>query len=382
MSKIRVGVIFGGRSGEHEVSLVSASSVILYLNKEKYEVIPIGITKQGAWVSGPDILQQLKDGSNVSQLKHLLSTDPSERGMVALNNCVPTHAGEKKIPHTFTGLDVIFPVLHGTFGEDGTIQGLFEMASVAYVGSGVVGSALGMDKVLQKQLCEYAAFPITRYFFFSRKQWQEDKNPILTEIEIRLKYPLFVKPANLGSSVGISKVKNKQELLEAIHLAARYDRKILIEEGILNAREIEFALLGNSKPRISVPGEVIPNNEFYDYAAKYVDNASKLVIPAPLEPSLVAAMQDVAKKAYQHLNLKGLARADFLLEKDSERFVLNEFNTMPGFTHISMFPKLWEASGIPYSELLDKLIELALDEFSDKSQNKLSFESGDWYNRQ
>ena len=369
MSKIRIGVIFGGRSGEHEVSLVSASSVIQNLDKKKYEVIPIGITKQGSWISSPTILDELKEGSGISKLPYFLSTDPSNQGLIPLKQTSEVQS-----------IDVFFPVLHGSYGEDGKIQGLFEMAGIPYVGAGVLGSALGMDKVIQKQLYGQVHLPITPYYFFTRKKWEEDKHPILDDIEIRLKFPMFVKPANMGSSVGISKAKNKDQLLQAIHEAAKYDSKILIEQGVLNAREIEFSVLGNDDPICSEPGEIKPSGEFYDYNSKYVDGRSELFIPAPLEHELKEKMKRDALAAYGVLNVKGMARVDFLLENQSERYVISEINTIPGFTSISMYPKLWEHSGISYQDLLDRLITLAIEEHKDKERNKLSFETQNWYN--
>lgn len=371
--KIRVGVLFGGRSAEHEVSLVSATSIINALDKKKYEVIPIGITKEGKWLSSPDALELLKDGKNLNNIsEQLLIPNPEYKGLVELNRRSGVR-GQKSI-------DVIFPVLHGTFGEDGTVQGLFELSGIAYVGAGVLGSSAGMDKIVTKQLCERAGISVTPYVWFMKKNFQKNKKSIIFDIEKKLRYPCFVKPANLGSSVGISKVHHRKELIEGIKVAMQYDRRILVEQGIENAREIEVSVLGNDEPIASVPGEIISSNEFYDYDAKYVDGKSEVIIPAQLPQSVTKQVQECAIRGFKAIDCAGMARVDFLITKKSNKIYLNEINTIPGFTSISMYPKLWEASGISYSRLLDRLIELALERHREKQALKTSYKPKTrWY---
>lgn len=353
-SKLRVGVLFGGRSAEHEVSLVSATSIINALDKKKYEVIPIGITKEGKWVSSPNALELLKGGDRLSNVpENILLPDPTYKSLVELN--------QKSEVRGQISIDVIFPVLHGTFGEDGTVQGLLELAGIPYVGAGVLGSAAGMDKIVTKQLCEQAGISVTPYVWFLRRNFQSNKKKIISTIEKKFRYPCFVKPANLGSSVGISKVYNRTQLVEGIELAMHYDRRILVEKGIENAREIEVSVLGNNEPIASVPGEIISSNEFYDYDAKYVDGKSESVIPATLPKDVAKKIQNYAVQGFKAIDGAGMARVDFLITRKSNRIYLNEINTIPGFTSISMYPKLWEASGISYSSLLDRLIRLAFE---------------------
>lgn len=353
--KITIGVIFGGRSGEHEVSLVSAASVIKALDKKKYQVIPIGITKDGRWIT--------------------------DKPLVALKSGKPHEQGSRLMPEKIlTRCDVAFPVLHGSYGEDGTIQGMFEMANVAYVGGGVLGSATAMDKVIQKQLCDQAGLPSVAYVWFLSKEWRRNKAAILHQISKKLKYPIFTKPANLGSSVGIGKCHNQRELIAGINEAARYDRKIIVEQGIENIHEIEVAVLGNDRPRASVPGEIIASNEFYDYDAKYVDGKSQAIIPAQLPRTVAREIQRIALAAFASLDLSGMARVDFLVKKGNHKIYLNEINTIPGFTAISMYPKLWAASGVPYRELLDRLIEFALERHSEKARLATSYQpKEDWH---
>jgi D-alanine-D-alanine ligase len=374
-SKIRVGVLFGGRSAEHEVSLVSATSIIHALDKKKYEVIPIGITKEGKWVSSPDALELVKDGKNLKKVsENILLPNPKYRGLVRLNP-------KSNIQHQ-KSFDVIFPVLHGTFGEDGTIQGLLELSGIAYVGAGVLGSAVGMDKIITKQLCEQAGIPITPYVWFLKRNFHANKKKIISDIEKKLRYPLFVKPANSGSSVGISKVHDRKELIHGIELAIQYDRKILIEKGIEHAREIEVSLLGNDDPLVSVPGEIVSSNEFYDYDAKYVDGKSHAIIPAELPASVVKKIQQFAVRGFKAIDCAGMARVDFLTTRNFNKIYLNEINTIPGFTSISMYPKLWEASGISYPHLLERLIELALERHREKQSLKTTYNpASDWYKR-
>ena len=372
-SKLKVGVVFGGRSAEHEVSLVSASSVIGALDKEKYEIIPIGITPEGKWLSSPETLKLLKSGQDVRpQPDKILLPDPKAHGLVEL---YPEAATRNPL-----SLDVIFPVLHGTFGEDGTMQGLFELAGIPYVGAGVLGSSVGMDKIMTKQLCERDRIPVSPYLWFLAGDYRHRGKAIISHIEKKLRYPCFVKPANTGSSVGISKAHNRRELLAAIELASEYDRKILVEKSIEHAREIEVSVLGNDDPVASVPGEIISSNEFYDYDAKYVDGKSTAVIPAKLPKTVVKALQGFAVRTFKAIDCSGMGRADFLVTKRSNKIYMNEINTIPGFTSISMYPKLWEASGISYAALLDRLIALAIERFNERQRLKTTYRpKADWY---
>ena len=370
--KIRVGVLFGGRSAEHEVSLVSAASIINALDKNKYDVLPIGISSEGRWLSSQDALRVLKEKAPMGDLpEHLILPDPRKQGLVNISNF--------SAPDT-QAVDVVFPVMHGTFGEDGTVQGLLELADVPYVGAGVLGSAVGMDKVIQKQVLENAKIRVAQGIAFFSSEFEEDQNKIVFRIEQELHYPCFVKPANTGSSVGISKAHNRQEMLDAVVLAAQYDRKILVEISIEKAREIECAVLGNDDPKASIPGEIIPSNEFYDYDAKYVDGKSTAIIPAKLPTWAVKKIQYVACKAFKILDCAGMARVDFFVQGNGSKIYLNEINTIPGFTSISMFPKLWEASGMMYSDLLDRLIQLAIERHATKSKLKTKYEpKREWY---
>lgn len=373
--KIRVGVIFGGRSAEHEVSLVSATSVIEALDKGKYEVVPIGITKEGRWLSSSTTLQLLKEGKGLDEMtERVLLPDPTWKGLVEFRS--------DGVSTTPDPLDVVFPVLHGPYGEDGTIQGLLDLANVPYVGAGTLASALGMDKVIQKQIFERAGLPVTESRYFTSKEYKESPSRWIREIEDAFSYPCFVKPANLGSSVGITKAHNRTELKRGIFEAEHYDRKILVERSIENAREIECSVLGNDEPRASVPGEVIPSNEFYDYDAKYVDGKSQIVIPAPIPKKVKERIQDIAVKAFKAIDCSGMARVDFLVTRDRYKIYICEVNTIPGFTPISMYPKLWEASGVPYPKLLDILIELAIERHRERSHLHTSFRpKSNWYKK-
>ena len=344
--KTRVGVIFGGRSGEHEVSLRSAESVIRALDPAKYEVVPIAITPEGRWLSSKNAAALLSPGEAIQQA--LTDGEP-----MAIS---PEPRGDGPV-------DVLFPIVHGTYGEDGTIQGLLELAGVPYVGAGVLGSAVGMDKDVMKRLLREAGLPVGDFWVIRAK----DAHEFIREAGDSLPYPVFVKPANLGSSVGISKVRNIGELPAAIAFAAEFDRKIVIEKGI-DAREIEISVLGNDDLQASVPGEIIPAREFYDYQAKYVDDDSRLLIPAPLEANQILQAQDLAIRSFRTLECSGMARVDLFLERPTGRFLVNEINTLPGFTSISMYPKLWEASGLPYSRLIDRLIELAIERHGEKKK--------------
>ncbi|HLJ28589.1 MAG TPA: D-alanine--D-alanine ligase [Candidatus Angelobacter sp.] len=389
MKKLRVGVLFGGRSGEHEVSLLSAASVLKAINQDKYEVVPIGITKQGQWVSH-EHAEKLLRGENLPEQgeRNLRAGDPAATMAAAVlvkgenvivppvpqaNSLAPFESQARAADHGIR-VDVIFPVLHGTFGEDGTIQGLLELADIPYVGAGVLGSAAGMDKDIMKRLFVAARLPIVKHFTLLRSHWQDDSKKVTREIERKLKYPVFVKPANLGSSVGISKARNRAELAPAIDTAAGYDRKIVIEQGVggkkQKARELECSVLGNDEPRASVAGEIVPAAEFYDYNAKYLDEGSQLIIPARVTKKQMKEVQEMAVAAFQAVDCSGLARVDFLMDPGSGKIYLNEINTMPGFTSISMYPKLWAASGLDYPDLIDRLLQLALERHAEKKKNR------------
>lgn len=357
--KLRVGVVFGGRSGEHEVSIRSARSIIEAINKEKYEVVPIGITREGRWLVSETAT--LPEAVMQSDHSVALIGDPTNHALVHLSN-------EGKQVLESESLDVVFPVLHGTYGEDGTIQGLFEMADIAYVGCGVLASSVGMDKVMMKKVFEAHGLPVGPYTYFLRVNWEKDSEGVIQRLQKQLSFPMFVKPANLGSSVGISKAKNEEQLREAITVACRYDRKIIVEQGI-NAREFELSVLGNDEPLVSLPGEVIPGAEFYDYNDKYIDNKTQFKIPAELPEDLIAQMQQLSIQAFQAIDGSGLSRVDLFMDRDSSRLYLNEINTLPGFTSISMYPKLWQVSGISYTELIERLIQLALERKADRSRN-------------
>jgi len=374
-SKLRIGVIFGGRSAEHEVSLVSATSVINALDKTKYDVVPIGINPEGRWLSTAEALSLLKQKASIDNLpEHVFVPDPHHKALMEINSSAS--------PSTSKPVDVVFPLIHGTYGEDGTIQGLFELADIPYVGAGVLGSAVGMDKVIQKQLLKQAKIPVTPDVSFLFSQYTSSEKKTVASIERVLTYPMFVKPPNLGSSVGISKAHNRKELLEAIELAGQYDRKVLVEQGVKIAREIECSVLGNDDPIASIPGEIIPSNEFYDYDAKYVDGKSKAEIPAKLPRPVIKKIQQYALAAFKVLDCAGMARVDFLVTRKTNRVYLNEINTLPGFTSISMYPKLWQESGIGYPDLLDRLITLALERSASRKSLKTTYQpKNDWYKK-
>ena len=359
--KIKIAVLFGGRSGEHEVSLLSARSVMQSLDTEKYEVIPVGITREGGWVVGADPLAALETEDLTHAQAAAILADPTQPGLKQLERRTPEQAGQLAL---LSRVDVVFPVLHGTFGEDGTVQGLLELANVPYVGAGVLASALAMDKIAFKDVCLARGLPVTDFIGITRRRWEADQDNIIAEIETRLPYPVFTKPANLGSSVGISKCRDRAGLRAGLAEAAHYDRRILVEIAVPDAREIEVSVLGNENPSASIPGEIIPSREFYDYGAKYLDegeNASRLLIPAPLDAETLRQVQTLAVAAFQAIDGAGMARVDFLLSGLDGTLYLNEINTIPGFTKISMFAKLWEASGVPYRQLLNWLVDLALE---------------------
>lgn len=354
MPKLRVGVIYGGKSGEHEVSLASAASIFKHLDRRRYEAVPIRIEKDGRWllpdspptaISAADVIAQTGSGS-------LAALEPSAA--------------------VSSGVDVIFPVLHGPHGEDGTVQGLLELANIPYVGAGVLGSAVGMDKAVMKKLFATRGLPVGPWLEVRRRDWDRDAPAITERIASTLRYPVFVKPANLGSSVGISKAKSDASLADAMALALQFDRKVVVEAAVPNAREIEVAVLGNDEPEASIPGEIIPAGEFYDYAAKYLDEGSQALIPAPLTEAETADVRRLALEAFAAVDGAGMARVDFLMARDSGDIVVNEVNTIPGFTTISMYPKMWEASGLAYPALLDRLIELAIERHDEKQRLRTS----------
>jgi len=392
MVKVRVGILFGGRSGEHEVSLLSAASILKAIDRKKFDVVPIGITKEGRWLGAADAHGLLEGDQNVTA-RDLRAGDPDATpGAKLLHEGIPTLMApepsaaasskaefKRRVADKSSAIDVVFPVLHGTFGEDGTIQGLFELAGIAYVGSGVLGSSAGMDKDVMKRLFSQAGLPIVKHVTVLRSQWEGSPRKTIAQIESGLKYPLFVKPANLGSSVGISKAHDRKELGPALVAAAKYDRKLVVEQGVggkkSRARELEVAVLGNDDPKASVVGEIIPGKEFYDYEAKYLSEGSVPVIPAKLTGTEAKRIREMAVAAFRACDLAGLARVDFLMEPDGKRRIyINEVNTLPGFTQISMYPKLWEASGIKYSDLITRLIELALERQKEKERNRYSRE--------
>lgn len=367
-NKTRVYLIFGGRSGEHEVSLMSAKNVMDALDKTLYEVVPIGITKQGEWLLTGDPMKALTEGvEKAGGFPVGLLGDPTRSELVAIGE------GAAPLPKEHAEKSVFFPVLHGTYGEDGTIQGLLEMANVPYVGCGVLASSVGMDKGVAKMLFARAGLAVATGHLTLRREWETDPEGALDRVEAAFagRYPLFVKPANLGSSVGISKAHDRAELARGLAEAARFDRRLLVEEG-LNAREIEVAVLGNDEPIASIPGEVIPGHEFYDYQDKYFDNTSTTRIPADIPADVAEEIRRQAIIAFKAIDGAGMARCDFFLEKGTNRIIINEVNTIPGFTRISMYPKMWEASGISYSQLCDRLIELALERHTDKNRNATS----------
>jgi D-alanine-D-alanine ligase len=386
VKRLRVGVIYGGRSGEHEVSLASAAAVFANLDRSKYEPIPIRIDKDGRWVvaerpplamSAAETIEQarLEAGRQLRSAREVhLVARPSAETMLSIDRKPGGASGgdDSQALVTGVGLDVIFPVLHGPYGEDGTVQGLLELANIPYVGCGVLASAVGMDKVMMKVVFAARGLPICDYAVVRKSDWTTNRDGVTNLVTEQLAFPVFVKPANLGSSVGISKAKDRDELIRAIDLAAEFDRKIIVEAGVPDAREIECAVLGNDDPIASIAGEVIPSREFYDYEAKYLDDASRTEIPADLTPAQLAEVQRLSREAFLAIDGSGLARVDFLLSRRDGQLLLNEVNTLPGFTTISMYGKLWEASGLSYPDLLDRLVTLALERHAAKQQLRTS----------
>lgn len=349
--KINIAVIFGGRSGEHEVSLMSARSVLAVLDPKKYNVIEIGITQSGKWLTGEHVVDALESKSFNNLLPVALLPEP-------LGGRIYVVKGTQL--ELLSKVDIVFPVLHGTFGEDGALQGVMEMADLAYVGGGILASAVGMDKCLFKDVMRANQIPVVDSMLVTRYQVTSDINETMNSIEKTIPYPVFIKPANMGSSVGITKCSNRSSLMEGLMDAARFDRRVLVERGV-NARELEVSLLGNEDPIASIPGEVLPSAEFYTYDAKYVSSSSELIIPARLDDEMSARVRRTAIKAFKAIDGAGMARIDFLLDRDSGELYVSEANTIPGFTSISMYSKLWEASGISYAELVTRLIELAME---------------------
>ena len=366
-NKLRVAVLFGGRSGEHEVSLMSARSVLSVLDPAKYEVTQIGITHEGIWLTGEDVLGLFENNKTAGLVPVIISPDPSERGIYILEGI----SGLRK----WTDIDVFFPVLHGTLGEDGTMQGLFELADVAYVGAGVVGSAVGMDKGVFKDVMVANNIPTVDTLVVLRCEIQQDIVAVIEKAEQMSEYPFFTKPANLGSSVGVTKCNSRSDLQEGLMEAASFDRRVLIQKGIKNAREIEVSVLGNDEPIASICGEVLPSREFYSYESKYVDGTSQYEIPVQLPEDTSECIREYAVRAYKAIDCAGMARVDFFVERDTNQIHLNELNTIPGFTKISMYPKLWEASGLSYAKLVDRLIELALERKADRDRTSHTFRS-------
>lgn len=368
-NKIRVGLIFGGKTGEHEVSLASAQSVLRALDPNKYEAVLIGVTKQGRWLTGGNPLKELVNGTHSPLLKAVNGAHPASgtSTMVARDAAALTTTNALN-----ESVDVVFPLIHGPNGEDGTIQGLLELADLPYVGANVAASAVGMDKALMKSLFRNAGLPIAEYLVVLRHKWESDPEETIHDIETIIRYPCFVKPANLGSSVGVSKARNWDELTQALTTAALYDRKIIVERSI-EGRELECSVLGNNAPLASLPGEVIPNREFYDYEAKYGDESTRLIIPADLTGEQTRTVQELAVRAFQAIDCNGMARVDFFIEKRDGKILVNEINTIPGFTAVSMYPKMWEASGVSYTQLIDRLIQLALEWHAEKKRNKMTY---------
>jgi D-alanine-D-alanine ligase len=366
-NKKKVGVIFGGRSGEHEVSLQSARSVLANLDPEKYEVTQIGITHNGRWFSGDNVLEAFEKGTTKNLIPVILPAEPGHNGIYSTANGQFTR---------YADLDVVFPVLHGTFGEDGTMQGLLELSGLAYVGAGVLGSSLGMDKGLFKQVMRANDIPVLESIIFQRADLSADMDEVIAAVERVSAYPVFTKPANLGSSVGITKCRSRSDLYEGVLDAARYDRRVLVERGLESPREIEVSVLGNEKPVAAVPGEIVPGEDFYSYSAKYQSERSHPVIPADLPAETLEKIQAMAVKIYQAIDCAGMARVDFLIDRNSDAIFVSEVNTIPGFTQISMYAKMWTAAGLPYPQLVDRLIELAFERKAQRDQTEYTYKRG------
>lgn len=360
-SRLKLLVLMGGRSGEHEVSLSSARSILAVLDPRKYEILAVGITPQGEWFTAPDPLTALESGQTESATRVTLLPFAGSRTVYAMQGTSFTPLAE---------VDVVFPVLHGTFGEDGALQGLLELADLPYVGAGVLASAVAMDKALFKEVMRAHNIPVLPSITATRSEIEHDSAAVIHQAEQAFSYPIFTKPANLGSSVGVTKCRSRADLYEGLLDAARFDRRVLIEEGLEKPREVEMSILGNADPIVSLPGEIVPHGDFYTYHAKYQDAASELIVPAALPQGQIEQMQAMALRAYQAVDCAGMARVDFLLDRHSDSFYLGEINTIPGFTRISMYPKLWAASGITYAELLDRLIQLAVERKTERDHTE------------
>lgn len=371
MKRLRVGVLFGGRSTEHEVSILSAQSIIAAMDPRRFEAVPLYIDKEGRWLTG-DSLKRLVSTAAARRYVYL-PPDPTQHSLVPADNGMPSPSAEGQ-RGGLPPLDVVFPVFHGLNGEDGTIQGVLELANLPYVGAGVLGSALGLDKIYMKRAFAAAGLPVVDYLAITRRQYERDPEAFVALVEERIAYPCFTKFANSGSSVGTTKAHNRGELVDGLRLASAFDRKLLVERAV-DARELEISVLGNDEPEASVVGEVVPAHEFYDYDAKYLDEGSRLLIPAPVDESLAQEARSMAVRAFQAVDAAGMARVDFFMERATGRLLVNELNTIPGFTRISMYPKLWEASGLPYPKLIERLVDLAIERFDDRQRSQTAIDS-------
>ena len=387
MKRLRVGVLFGGRSTEHEVSILSAQSIIGAMDRERFEAVPLYIDKEGRWLVGDSLKLLLSDEETRKYV--YLPPDPTQHSLVPAFNGVaqsaltPSRLASSESPSPPEGegrggglpaLDVVFPVFHGLNGEDGSIQGVLELANIPYVGAGILGSALGLDKIYMKRAFVAVGLPVVDYLPITRREYERDPDAFIAQVEARIGYPCFTKFANSGSSVGTTKAHHRAELVEGLRLAGTFDRKLLVEKAV-DARELEVSVLGNDEPEASVVGEVVPAHEFYDYEAKYLDEGSRLIIPAEIDDGLATEVRSMAIRAFKAVDVAGMARVDFFLDRGSGRVLLNELNTIPGFTRISMYPKLWEASGLPYAKLIARLIELAIERFADKQRSQTAIDS-------
>jgi len=371
MKRLRIGVLFGGRSTEHEVSILSAQSIISAMDPDRFEPVPLYIDKEGRWLVGGSLKRLVSDDASREYV--YLPPDPTQHSLIPANG-FPSLARGRGQGVGLPPLDVVFPIFHGLNGEDGTIQGLLELANIPYVGAGVLGSALGLDKIYMKRAFAAVGLPVVDYLAITRRKYEQDPDAFIALVEQRIGYPCFSKFANSGSSVGTTKAHNRAELAEGLRLAASFDRKMLVERAV-DARELEVSVLGNDDPQASVVGEVVPAHEFYDYEAKYLDEGSRLLIPAPIESTVADEVRAMALKAFQAVDAAGMARVDFFLERTTGRIILNELNTIPGFTRISMYPKLWEASGLAYPKLIERLVELAIERYNDKQRSQTAIDS-------
>jgi D-alanine-D-alanine ligase len=381
VKRLRVGVLFGGRSTEHEVSILSAQSIIAAMDPQRFEAVPLYIDKEGRWLTGDSLKRLISDEAKRKYV--YLPPDPTQHSLVPADDGreAPSSQPQKVASPSGGGqglgippLDVVFPVFHGLNGEDGTIQGVLELANLPYVGAGVLGSALGLDKIYMKRAFAAAGLPVVDYLPTTRRQYEHDPDAFIALVEERIGFPCFTKFANSGSSVGTTKAHNRAELVEGLRLASTFDRKLLVERAV-DARELEISVLGNDEPEASVVGEVVPAHEFYDYDAKYLDEGSRLLIPAPIEVAVAQEARGMAVRAFQAVDAAGMARVDFFMERTTGRLVVNELNTIPGFTRISMYPKLWEASGLPYPRLIERLVELAIERFNDRQRSQTAIDS-------